>query len=52
MNIIQLNQNMLFVYGQLRSGDIVIEKLDKFLINELQADLYLVVQDSKTDIVI
>jgi len=38
------------MYGQLRAISTVLENLNKFLIEELQADLYLLVQYSDTDI--
>lgn len=38
------------MYGQLRAANTVYENLNKFLINELEADLYVLVQQTKTDI--
>jgi hypothetical protein len=38
------------IYGQLRASSTVLENLNKFLIKELKADLFLLVQYTKTDI--
>jgi hypothetical protein len=38
------------IYGQLRAINVVLENLNKFLIEELNADLYLLVQYSNTSI--
>jgi hypothetical protein len=37
------------IYGQLRAGCTIYENFNKYLINELGADLYMVVQDTKID---
>lgn len=47
---LQIKKYAVCIFGQLRAIDTVIEKFNNFLIKNLDADLYVLVQESDTDI--